>query len=275
MGEISAASVGSVGALALVATVTVLGMLRGPYVAQASAGRRAVGAEQEDRPGASTSSRASAAPGSSGPTIGPGGVTVSPGTGAATSLPGLPPADVRTALAELDQKHRLGDTLGAIAALEQLAAADPAQLKQAGTMDKVIDLTQRVMLLPGDASDRMFTLLTQKSGTQGLDILLYLVTNKGGSRASKMAEQLLSAPENVERGSKAMQVAWALRQAKGCDDKKALFERAGKDGDRRARGILETLNRDCNRRGRDPSCCLHKDPALLAALAAMDARGVQ
>jgi serine/threonine-protein kinase len=116
----------------------------------------------------------------------------------------------------------------------------------------------------------MFDVLATKTGTAGIDILYYLVTSKGGSKASKAADAMLADPKIVARGSEAMQVAWELRNAP-CAKKRDLFERAGKHGDQRTVGQLFELNRSCGRRNR--SCCLHKDPDLEAAIDALKARG--
>ena len=100
-------------------------------------------------------------------------------------------------------------------------------------------------------------------GEPGIDILYYLVTAKGSSDAARLAGDLLKRPEVAARGSKAMQIAWAMRNAKGCDAKRALFGKAKDDGDGRTFGQLALLDRPCGRRRRaDPSCCLPNDPEL-------------
>jgi hypothetical protein len=184
----------------------------------------------------------------------------------------LPGAEVRQILLDLDKKRRMGDARGQLALLEKLAETDKASFGDDDLQKNIISLTQQVTLLPGNESDRMFNLLATKTGTQGLDILLFLITNRSGT-ASTIAAKLLENDEIVERGSPAMQIAYKLRKAK-CDAKKDLLAEAGEKGDRRTRGQLEELNQDCSRsRRRGPgACCMHKDPALLAALAAMDAR---
>ena len=270
--------VGSIaGAGAVVAVVISTALARGPYAGGSPARRSA----EPDAPDTAASASARARPDPSGPKPAlTGGRTAAvagdAGSGAPSVVP-LPGADTRQLLLDLDKKRRMGDTRGQLAVLEQLADIDKAAFGDDEMQKNVITLTQQVTLLPGNESDRMFNLLATKTGTQGLDILLFLITNRSGT-ASTIAAKLLENAEIVERGSPAMQIAYKLRKAK-CDEKKALLPEAGEKGDRRTRGQLEELNQDCNSRSyrrRGPAaCCMHKDPALLAALAAMDARGTK
>jgi len=67
-----------------------------------------------------------------------------------------------------------------------------------------------------------------------------------------------------------MQIAWELRHAKTCDQKIALFDRAKRDGDRRALAELQLI-RSCNRRSQQ-SCCLRDDARVKETIAAIEAR---
>jgi len=263
-----------VGAGAIVVLVISTALARGPYTGATSARKTANSAVPEvvaEAPSARPRSSSSASrPGGSLPRASASGagssnVEVSP----------LPGGDVRQAILDLEAKRRVGDIRGQLGVLEKLAEIDVAAFGDNDLQTKLVTLSQQVTLLPGNEPDRLFSLLATKTGTHGPDVLLLLVTNRGGSTASKLAEKLLENPDVLERGSQAMQIAYLLRKAK-CEDKKALFERAGEKGDRRTRGQLDELNRDCNRgRRRQPGCCLSKDPALLSALAAMDARNMK
>jgi hypothetical protein len=202
-----------------------------------------------------------------------------PGTWTLPSLPGkedpekptaLPSAGERDAMNGFLDRVRRNDLKGSVTALEALAGSHPNALKDKEVREQIVELSQRVMLLQGDEPQRMFDVLSSKTGTTGIDILYYLVTSKGGSRAAKAAERILADPKVVERGTEAMQVAWALRNAK-CEDKRKYFARAGEHGDIRTLGQLSILNRSCGRRNR--GCCMHKDPDLVAAIDAMEARG--
>jgi len=62
----------------------------------------------------------------------------------------------------------------------------------------------------------------------------------------------------------------ALRSARDCDQKKALFPRAQTDGDGRTLGQLQLLNRRCGRHA--TACCLQNDPDLRQTMDAIKAR---
>jgi hypothetical protein len=99
-------------------------------------------------------------------------------------------------------------------------------------------------------------------GTAGPDLLYELLTTRGGSKAAKRADELLRDEAVRSRGSPAMRVAYDLRTAKTCDAKRALYERAGEEGDRRALGQLHVLSRECG----------SSDPKLKAAIEALKKR---
>ena len=180
-------------------------------------------------------------------------------------------AELRQMAAAFEDRVRKKDLKGGLAALELLAEADPELLREKTTREAVVDLSQTITMLPGDETERMLKVLSHKSGTAGLDILYYFVTSKGGSRIAKESERLLADEAIVERGSRAMQVAWKLCKAP-CAKKKELFAEAGEHGDSRALGQLFVLNQQCSRRNR--ACCLHKDKELEAAITKLKERGI-
>jgi eukaryotic-like serine/threonine-protein kinase len=186
--------------------------------------------------------------------------------------PAVPSPEQREATKLFMDRVRKNDLKGSVNALEDLATKYPWALKDRDVKEQVVELSQRVTALQTDDPDRMFAVLAHKSGSVGIDILYYLATSKGGSRASKMAEEYLRDPKVVGRGSEAMKVAWELRQAK-CDDKKALFARAGEHGDVRSLGQLQLLNRRCGRRNR--GCCYENDKELDAAMEKFKDRGLR
>ena len=147
---------------------------------------------------------------------------------------------------------------------------DPQAAEDGEVRGDVVELSMRAMLQPGGDADRVFDMITTKMGATGIDILYELVTTRGGSRAAARAEDVLKDPALRARGTPAMRIAYDLRVARGCDEKKALFGRAKIDGDRRALGQLQQLNRRCGRRS--PGCCFENDPDLRAALDALNAR---
>jgi eukaryotic-like serine/threonine-protein kinase len=101
-------------------------------------------------------------------------------------------------------------------------------------------------------------------------MLLFLITNKGGSQAADTADKLLEQPDVLARGSKAMQVAYLVRKAP-CEKKRELFARCGEDGDKRAYGELKIISKNsCGRRRN--ICCYENDKALQAAMEKIEAR---
>ncbi|HVY46373.1 MAG TPA: hypothetical protein VHB21_10865, partial [Minicystis sp.] len=122
----------------------------------------------------------------------------------------------------------------------------------------------------GPEIDELFTVITDKMGTHGPDILYELVTTRGGSRAAERADALLKDPAIVARGTPAMRIAYELRAAP-CEKKPPLFERAKTDGDTRALGQLVMIRDACYSRG--AACCaVEKDPALKETMAALRAK---
>lgn len=202
-----------------------------------------------------------------------------PGPEASTRPPAT--ADALAALADFVDRRQKGDNPGALSALEKLAEADREAFADKKLQDQIVDLSQSVCRNPGPDNDRFFELLTKKTGTHGLDIMFTLVSTKGGSAAAATAQTLLAQPDTAARGTPAMRIAFDLHRA-SCNAKIPLFERAGKDGDRRAYAQLKQIDHSCgqSRRGRRKrrvmvGCCLAGNPQLGAAIAAMNARGVK
>src|SRR5262249_44664413 len=136
------------------------------------------------------------------------------------------------------------------------SAADDREFK-----DGIIETLMRIMMGPGDDAEKLFTLIDTKMGTAGPDLLFEMMTTRGGSRAAKRSEELLSDAAVRSRGTEALRIAYELRMAR-CNDKAALFERAKEEGDRRALGQLQLLNQECKR----GECCFSNDANLKAAI---------
>jgi hypothetical protein len=240
-----------------VALVLVLAVARGPYGPTAPSAAAEVEEEERSGPRGRPAGAASAAPPSS------SGAAPQPAASAAPEL------GAKEALATFRDRWRVRDAKGALAALEKLAALDADALKDGDVQSDVLGLTQQVSMMSKEETERVFTILTQKTGTYGIDVLLFLVTNKGGSDASKIAGVLLEDPKVLERGSRAMQVAYQLRSAP-CPKKKEFFKEAAEVGDRRALSQLQILSKTyC---GRASTCCYEKDGDLQAAEKAIEGR---
>jgi hypothetical protein len=155
-------------------------------------------------------------------------------------------------------------------ALARLLEADPKAAEDREVRGDIVELSMRVMLLAGGEPDRVFEMISGKMGTAGIDILYELLTTRGGSRAAARAEDLLQDEKVRGRGTPALRIAYDLRQTHDCDQKKALFPRAKADGDGRALGLLQLVNRRCGRRAN--ICCLQNDPELREAMDTIKAR---
>lgn len=253
----------------MVALIVGISLARGPYGAAPSS---APASERDKRSGGDARHAPTAASGSAKASVSSAGSARPAGSSETRTELGLPSMDVRKARADFDAKQRLGDLKGALTALEALCAIDADALGDAELRRSILAMSQTVTLMKGDEPDRLFSLLAQKTGTRGPDLLFELVTTRGSSEASKIAAQLLDQEAVLARGSEAMQIAYKLRKAKGCEAKKALFAAAGEKGDRRT--LAEVQLSQCGRRVRD-NCCPPKDPELEAALAAFAARGMK
>jgi hypothetical protein len=180
------------------------------------------------------------------------------------------PASARELRAKLDKDLQMGRYTAFISDLDDLLKLDPAASQDRDIRVAIVDVVlMRIMAGGGEPADRLFDILQGRMGTTGIDILYELVTTRGGSRASKRADELLRDESVRARGTPALRIAYDLRFS-GCAEKSALFDRAKADGDGRTLGQLQELNRECGRRsGR---CCMHNDPALRAAIDGLKAR---
>lgn len=259
------------GLAAGVLLIVAMAFARGPYGGAGGPASAAPhdGAQGDDgggrRSGGGSSARVSA---SGAPLL---GGTATGASSTKTEL-GLPTMELRKAREAYDAKMRLGDLKGALGALEALLAIDPDALADGELRRSIISLAQTVTLMKGDEPDRLFGLLAAKAGPRGPDLLFELVTTRGSSEAAKVAAQLLEQEAVLSRASEAVQLAYKLRKAKGCEAKKVFFADAGAKGDRRT--FSEVQLATCGRRVRD-NCCDAKDPALVAAMEAFAARGIK
>lgn len=256
----AAIGLGAFGGLLLI--VIGLAVVRGPYGGAPGSGPAAsasADAGRSARPAASTEPEAE-------PSGDP--VSISPGPSAKPAHAKPSTAEAADQLGAFRERWKVRDARGSLAALEKLAEIDKELFRDSDLKSDIVDLTQLAAKTPG-LEGRMFALLTEKAAPYGLDVLLYLVTNRGGSQAADTADKLLSQPDVLARGSKAMQIAFLLRKAP-CEKKKDLFARAGTDGDERTLGQLQVLTKS-SCRGRSV-CCFEHGPEVDAAMGAIEAR---
>jgi serine/threonine-protein kinase len=86
--------------------------------------------------------------------------------------------------------------------------------------------------------------LAQRAGPAGLDVLYSIVEQRGRTRASARAAELLRRPEIMAQAPPQLALAFALRDAP-CARKLDLLDRAAAEGDARALVALETMGRAC------------------------------
>lgn len=186
-----------------------------------------------------------------------------------TSKPASPPS-AREARVQFERDVDARRLKEAAASFADLLEVDPLAPKDSDVREAILKLAMQVVLLEGPEPDKVFELISTKIGTVGADILYDIVATRGGSRASRYAEELLKDESVRSRGTQAMRIAYDLRAAKSCEDKIALLDRASTDGDGRTYGQLQVVNRECSRRSHE--CCLRTNPRFKAALEAIRVR---
>jgi hypothetical protein len=166
------------------------------------------------------------------------------------------------------QLHQMHEAVGS---LKKLIELDPSSVEDKGVRSDIVSLTLDVLKLPKPDPDDMFEMLVSSMGTTGIDILYQIMTTHGGMPAADYAKDLLAREDVRSRGSAAMKVAYALREAKNCDDVRAAFPAAVADGDQRALGLLYEFQKRCGRR-HFSNCCLEGDKELADTINAMHTR---
>ena len=125
--------------------------------------------------------------------------------------------------------------------VEQLHGVDPRALLDPVVEQTVVEAAKG----PGPGRARALSILGERMGSRGPDLLFEMSRGKSAARAD--AKNLLARPEVQARGTPGLQVAMALDDAKGCDEKAALLDRVEQSGDERAVAVLEPLARGSSR----------------------------
>lgn len=149
-------------------------------------------------------------------------------------------------------------------ALVPLLELEPAALRETKLANIAVALGVHLEFDENPAADPLFSVLAYRTGAPGLDVLYAMVSRRGGSRGARRAKELLSNPEIITRASPELRIALELRDAR-CPDKPGLFERAAREGDRRALAYLERL-RSARCDARRGECCFHQNRALDRAI---------
>jgi serine/threonine-protein kinase len=130
-----------------------------------------------------------------------------------------------------------------------------------------------------ESQDDAFGLLESKMGTRGVDIIYdiaYGVSGRQYPQAATRARHSLDSTEVRAKVSPALAILLDFRDAKACDAKHALLDRARDQGDARLASVLQPYEstRGCGFLGAlDCYSCMHKDRQLHDAIAAILERG--
>ena len=142
--------------------------------------------------------------------------------------------------------------------------------------DDVVEAITSAAQGPAESSDAAFTMMESGLGTKGPDILYDLSTTKGLTpRTASRVKQTLAKPEVKSRMSPALAVAIDVKNASGCEAKRALLSRAKEQGDSRVLGSLRAYlaPRGCGFLGLgDCWSCMRRDNALGSTIAAIEER---
>ncbi|HRI69404.1 MAG TPA: serine/threonine-protein kinase [Polyangium sp.] len=153
------------------------------------------------------------------------------------------------------------DWVQASKALLALAKIDPDMVTGSEMRSDVVTIVAGIGFDSNSAeSEQVFKVLGNELGSGGLDILFQVLRTRGGSKAAKRANDLLSQPAAMARATPALRVALDLRKA-ACPDKRNFFARAVEEGDVRALDeLLIAQKAPCPSR-KDP-CCYREDAEM-------------
>jgi serine/threonine-protein kinase len=132
-----------------------------------------------------------------------------------------------------------------------------------------------------DTQDEAFALLEEKMGTRGIDILYDVAYGASGRlypQAAARAKRSLEFEDIRARASPALAVLLDFRDARTCDEKHALLERARDQGDARLLSTLQPYlaSHGCGFLGRsDCYPCMHRDRLLDDARSAIEERATR
>ncbi len=150
-----------------------------------------------------------------------------------------------------------------------LVSIDPARLRDRKTLRDATTAAHLAASTTDEIGDTVFVVLAGDTiAHHACDILYRLTSVHGGSRGAKRATLLLKDEAVLARGTPAMRIALAVRDAP-CKSRPVLFENAAKDGDRRTLYLLQTMRSSyCGQ----ISCCMKTDPSLAETIGAIQTR---
>jgi len=154
------------------------------------------------------------------------------------------------------------DFTKAIDGLLALAELDPAALGPADMRAAAVEI---VVAASADRAQGALLMkaLSERFGSDGVDVLYDIVTTRGGSQAAGLATPTLQKPEVRSRGTAGLRVALELREAP-CSDKPTLMDRVRAEGDERSLAILSSMRAaECDASAGE--CCMRENPAVETA----------
>jgi hypothetical protein len=126
----------------------------------------------------------------------------------------------------------------------ELAKRDPSAFKRKEVVKATREMAAALAIEGDGRADAIFEVLTDKLGSDGLDVLYEIVEAHGKSQAAERAAAILRKKEVISRATPAMRVAFELRDAP-CNEMVGMFDRAAKEGDERALTALMNFGRGC------------------------------
>ena len=150
-----------------------------------------------------------------------------------------------------------------------------------GADDLKLEEEVRNAALLKDTQDQAFVLLETRMGVRGIDILYDIAFGASGRlypQAAARAKRSLEVAEVRGRASPALAALLDFRDAKTCEDKHALLDRARDQGDARFLTALQPYEstHGCGFIGRsDCYPCMHKDRLLWDAKSAIEDRAAR
>jgi serine/threonine-protein kinase len=142
-----------------------------------------------------------------------------------------------------------GDWFNGQAALLALVERAPESFHDAANAAAAREVATVVAHAGGEPADRVFEALTNRLGTDGLDILYDIMAERGGSVGAKRAESILAQKPVLARATPELRIAFELREV-NCEGKLALLKRAVAEGDARSLLVLQTFGVACFKRSR-------------------------
>ncbi|MDI1442760.1 serine/threonine-protein kinase [Polyangium sp. 6x1] len=150
--------------------------------------------------------------------------------------------DIDAAKKKFKDAFRFQDWRGASRVVIDLGKGAPEAFKDREFSQLVQGLA--IQLSRENADADLLQLFADDLGEVGLDMLYAFVEGQGKAPIAVAATKLLQDEKRLAKASPAMRIAFDLRNA-ACVEKLNLLDRAQKDGDFRARLVLETLGRAC------------------------------